>query len=460
MSIEIFQGNVAKFGGSSMAQPEVVGSILCASPNQWPMVVVSAPGKTPIHDQKQTPMLLRLDALKDSESSIAEEIIAGEVERMEYLYENLISRRDLGELNDWTRNMLRYFSRYDGMVAAIGEAASAKYFAKSIDTEAFVPLTGDRYNWQDFPIALNSRGGIDHELSIERSQALARRFGRLIIPGFMVFDVNGNLTTLPRGGSDETGGILAASLRRNYDNFTDVNGVFSADPRIVSTAIQRPEVTLEEARANAVAGTEVLQGDTILDILTISRLLSSDPIETTVRNTQDPNGQRSLLTNSRDSTEDPSPVRFIGNQTLTEFTVTDLGKSDTFGWINSLTKSFGGVLNIQHMATGRDGVTFIVSTPKDMDVTCGALSALQRELSCIGSISRPSASAVVTLVGDKLKNAPDFMEVTASALNILKDCGVDVHSNFRQPQTASIALNVSVEQGETAICALHDGLVS
>ena len=69
----------------------------------------------------------------------------------------------------------------------------------------------------------------------------------VIIAGFQGIDKNGNITTLGRGGSDTTAVALAAILKADRcDIFTDVDGVYTADPRLVPNARKIDEITYEE----------------------------------------------------------------------------------------------------------------------------------------------------------------------------------------------------------------------
>src|SRR5688500_7081244 len=82
----------------------------------------------------------------------------------------------------------------------------------------------------------------------------------VIVAGFQGVDEDGNITTLGRGGSDTTGVALAAALRAHECQiYTDVDGVYTADPRIVPDARRLKTVTFEEMLELASLGSKVLQ---------------------------------------------------------------------------------------------------------------------------------------------------------------------------------------------------------
>src|SRR5262245_17022689 len=81
-----------------------------------------------------------------------------------------------------------------------------------------------------------------------------------VVAGFQGGDEEGNITTLGRGGSDTSAVALAAALGADECQiYTDVDGVYTTDPRIVPEARRLPTVTFEEMMEMASAGSKVLQ---------------------------------------------------------------------------------------------------------------------------------------------------------------------------------------------------------
>jgi aspartate kinase len=87
------------------------------------------------------------------------------------------------------------------------------------------------------------------------------KMGRVVVvAGFQGVDEDGNITTLGRGGSDTTGVALAAALKADECQiYTDVDGVYTTDPRIVSQARRLDRITFEEMLEMASLGSKVLQ---------------------------------------------------------------------------------------------------------------------------------------------------------------------------------------------------------
>ena len=85
--------------------------------------------------------------------------------------------------------------------------------------------------------------------------------GRVVVAaGFQGVDGNGNITTLGRGGSDTTGVALAAALNADECQiYTDVDGVYTTDPRVVDSARRLEKITFEEMLEMASQGSKILQ---------------------------------------------------------------------------------------------------------------------------------------------------------------------------------------------------------
>jgi len=82
----------------------------------------------------------------------------------------------------------------------------------------------------------------------------------VVVAGFQGVDENGNITTLGRGGSDTTAVALAAALKADECQiYTDVDGVYTTDPRVVDSARRLKRITFEEMMEMASLGSKVLQ---------------------------------------------------------------------------------------------------------------------------------------------------------------------------------------------------------
>ena len=115
--------------------------------------------------------------------------------------------------------------------------------------------------WQ-FPIETNSAHGKARIEGIETDAVLKSMNGGevAVVPGFQGVGSDGRITTLGRGGSDTSAVALAAALGADRcDIYTDVDGVYTTDPRIVAKARKLDKITYEEMLEMASVGAKVLQ---------------------------------------------------------------------------------------------------------------------------------------------------------------------------------------------------------
>ena len=146
---------------------------------------------------------------------------------------------------------------YDAVVAS-GEQAAAGLMALTLQKMG-VPAR----SWQGWqvPIATDDGHGRAHVLKVDGAGLLAsmERGCVPVVAGFQGVSGSGRIATLGRGGSDLTAVALAAALgAARCDIFTDVEGVFTCDPRVVAKARKLDKITYEEMLEMASQGAKVL----------------------------------------------------------------------------------------------------------------------------------------------------------------------------------------------------------
>ncbi|MGE5268406.1 MAG: aspartate kinase [Thiohalocapsa sp.] len=163
-------------------------------------------------------------------------------------------------LVEWTRQVspLHDASEYDVVVSS-GEQVTAGLMALSL--QALGINARSWLGWQ-IPIRTDDVHGKARIESIHTCE-LERRLGEgqvAVVAGFQGVAGHGRITTLGRGGSDTSAVALAAALHADRcDIFTDVDGVYTTDPRIVAKARKLSRITYEEMLEMASQGARVLQ---------------------------------------------------------------------------------------------------------------------------------------------------------------------------------------------------------
>ena len=164
------------------------------------------------------------------------------------------------QLVDWTRQMggLHDTREYDVVVAS-GEQVTCGLIALALQD-----LGIDARSWLGWQVPIRT-DGVHGKARIEAIETaeIERRLAQgqvAVVAGFQGIGPRGRITTLGRGGSDTSAVALAAALRADRcDIFTDVDGVYTTDPRIVAKARKLDRITYEEMLEMASQGAKVLE---------------------------------------------------------------------------------------------------------------------------------------------------------------------------------------------------------
>ena len=120
---------------------------------------------------------------------------------------------------------------------------------------------------EDWPIITDEFGEVDVDETVKRAHALAGQLQDVVpvITGFLAQDLQGNVTTLGRGGSDTTAVMLGKHMDADEVVIvTDVEGVMTGDPRVVEGARNVGEISVDELRSLSFRGAEVVAPSALL----------------------------------------------------------------------------------------------------------------------------------------------------------------------------------------------------
>mgnify|MGYP001341373185 FL=1 len=260
---------VAKFGGTSLASAEQIKKI-CAIITEDPqrrLVVVSAPGKRSTDDTKVTDLLIEA-----ARARLTGQDGGAEIECVINRYRDIAQALNLPEdslapIREDFLHRLHLDTRDEGLyldtMKAGGEDNSARLVA------SYLRSTGIEAHYIDpgeGGMILSDEPGNARVLkqSYGKLRALRERPGITVFPGFFGYSEHGQVVTFPRGGSDITGAILAAAIdAEQYENFTDVDSVFVANPTLVKRPVAVEKITYREMRELSYAGFSVLHDEAL-----------------------------------------------------------------------------------------------------------------------------------------------------------------------------------------------------
>lgn len=291
---------VSKFGGTSMADSNQFKKVkdIIEMDSRRKIIVVSAPGKRYPADTKVTDLLIETFYETDPLSKI--QLV---LERFQFIAEDLqlpnhLIERLRQELTNRLMNQdLDSGSRLDA-VKAIGEEFSARFFAAYLEQSGIPARYADPKEiglWLTEP---------PHRVQLEESAyvelAHLKSTGEVIVvPGFFGYTKSGLLRTFERGGSDITGSILAAAVDAAcYENFTDVDSVFVANPSVVDSPQRLEEVTYREMRELSYAGFSVFHDEALMPVY-------RKQIPVQIKNTNNPLVPGTTIVSTRNTTYRP-----------------------------------------------------------------------------------------------------------------------------------------------------------
>jgi aspartate kinase len=269
----------------------------------------------------------------------------------------------------------------------------------------------------------------------------------VLVAGFQGVSTAADVTTLGRGGSDTTAVALAAALGADVcEIYTDVSGVFSADPRIVPDARKLPQVTFEEMLEMAASGAGVLQLRSVEYArnhgVKIHCRSSFEDGPGTVVVDEDRTVEHALITAVTHSTDE-------ARVTLTGLPHRPGIAASVFGALAAANVNVDMI--IQNEPLSRDGAAEMSFTvPKtDLIVAQDALEQLRQELG-FEAIETDANMGKVSLVGAGMKSHPG---VAAKTFDVLGDAGVNIEMISTSP--IKISCVISEKDVETAVRELH-----
>ncbi len=429
---------VSKFGGSSVADAAQIRKVaeIVASDPQRRLVVVSAPGKRSKVDEKITDTLIACHALAAEEKDFRSRFAVIR-DRYNEIAAELGVGSDLAPVLDEVEESIAGGATRDEVVSR-GEYLGAHMIARFLGFE--FADAADLIRFADSTT-------VDDDATDQLCQEKLAH-GRFVIPGFYGAHVDGKIQLFTRGGSDITGSLVARAVGAvRYENWTDVSGLLSADPRVVDGPGPITEVSYHELRELAYLGAAVFHDEAVAPV-------ASADIPINIRNTNDP-GHPGTMILSRERQTNRRPGERTGVAGKTGFSGIVLRRS----MLNKIANLPGKLANrlaedrvpLQHLALGADSILMIV--PSDALEKAGsvALSDL-KELVPGAELEQVGPYALVGAAGDDLAIRP---AVLGSVMNVLSENQIAVHFVCSGYSESSFIVAVDEDRYEDVVRAVY-----
>ena len=285
-------------------------------------------------------------------------------------------------------------------------------------------------------------------------QAVSGEHSILVLPGFYGCNSKGKPQLLGRNGSDYSAASIAAALQaRSCEIWKDVDGFFTADPRIVASAKCLDEVSYEEAMELSFFGAKVINAKALTPLM-----VAGIPCE--IKNTYHPELVGTLI---HANTEKPTVVRGISHlDDVASITLQGGGMRGRVGVAQRVMES---------LANQSISVLLIVQSSSEYSITLCVRSSeatrAQKALAgtfhfellhgLISGISVMDSRSVITLVGDGMKH---YRGLAARFLSAISAAGVNVEVIAQGSTECAIAVVVKKQSAQAALRACHTAFFS
>jgi aspartate kinase len=417
---------VMKFGGSSVESREAierVAGIVRDRLAQRPIVVVSAMGKTTnkllaiaaaavAGDRSKA--LEQLDELRDfhcRESSGVDAEIEAHFKELGELVRGLAV---MGELTPRATDAISAYG--ERLSSIIVTAAFNRCGLSSVHLDSRIVIRTDRRHTQAAPLFPETNA-----LLAAAIPPMAK--DRVVVMGGFIASTEDNVTTtLGRGGSDYTAAIVGAGIGADeIQIWTDVDGMLTADPRILPGGFRVKTCSFAEAAELAYFGSKVLHPATVLPAI-------EKNIPVRILNSRRPHVEGTLIV--AEAPPCSSPIRSIAcKQNITLVNIVSTRMLMAHGFLRRIFEIFDRFeTSVDMLATSEVSVSLTIDN-------LAALTAIRAELEAFSDVSVEQNQAIVCMVGDNIRKTPGVSARVFSALNDI---------NVRMISQGASLLNLSV----------------
>ncbi|MCD3220168.1 aspartate kinase [Mammaliicoccus sciuri] len=444
---------VSKFGGSSVANSEQIKKVvnIINSDDERKIVVVSAPGKRFKEDIKTTDLLIRLYEKVINQLDYSNKLnqIVGRYE--EIVTELNMNRSILVEIKNHLLNLINVYHDkperlLDGLKSC-GEDFNAQLIAQ-YNSQLGFPT---RYlSPKEAGIIVTDEPGnaMILESSYEKIYKLREYDEKLIIPGFFGYSENGDIVTFPRGGSDITGAILARGIKASlYENFTDVSGIFRANPTVVSQPEVIPEITYREMRELSYAGFGVFHDEAL-------EPLYKDRIPVVIKNTNRPTDKGTYIVSERNISHLSHVVSGVScDKGFTIINVKKYLMNREVGFTRKVLSILEEEnISIEHIPSGIDSISIIMRSTQIKGKEERVLSKIRENIP-VDELTIDYDLAILMIVGEGMNKA---VGTAAGATAALSKRNVNLNMINQGSSEISMMFGIDEQYSDIAVKAIYD----
>jgi aspartate kinase len=268
----------------------------------------------------------------------------------------------------------------------------------------------------------------------------------VIFPGFFGVTREGDVATFSRGGSDLTGSILAEAIDAvEYENWTDVDGIFSANPNTVDAPLQIPALTYKEMRELSYIGFNVLHEEAVRPVM-------RKKIPIRLRNTFNLDNSGTLIVSERlPSQRDVTGIASGGG--YCSFTLQKFLMNREKGFVRRLLSILEDLnLSFEHSPSGVDNISVILDQNQLKPEDVNNIIRLIDETLKPDDIKSEFGIALVAVVGEGLLHKIGVLSQSAAALS---KAGVNIKMCNQGSSEISMIFGIDASDETKAVNALY-----
>lgn len=343
-------------------------------------------------------------------------------------------------------------NRTSDAIVGFGELLSSQIIAKAIEQK----VPNSEYKDSREIIKTDNHFGkavVNFELSNQliKDYILNKNNKVTLVPGFIASSIDGYSTTLGRGGSDYTAAIIASALNAELlEIWTDVSGMFTANPKIVKQARPIETISYQEAMELSHFGAKVLYPPTIQPVLKLN-------IPIVIKNTFEPEDSGTYI--SSEKNENENPIKGISH--IDNIALLTLEGSGMIG-VSGFSKRFFEVLSNENI-----NVVFITQASSEYSICIGILNedahnaqiaidkAFEIEISQnkIEPTNVEDNLCIIALVGENMKN---HQGLSGKMFSTLGKNNVNIRAIAQGASERNISAVINKRDVKKALNTLHE----
>ena len=452
---------VLKFGGTSVADSKNIHQVLSIVKNtsvtHRVVVVVSAMGKTTdvliqgakMAEQKNKAYKDLLLSLEEHHIKTIQELISVQQQREQISYVKQLFKQ-LETIYEGCFLLQELSPRTLAKISSFGELLSSFIISVAAVKEMDAVYKDSR----DLIVASNNYLGalVDFESTNKKIQTFfsSHHHRVTIVPGFVARTTEGKTTTLGRGGSDYSAAIYAAALMADeLQIWTDVSGMFTANPKVVKQAYEISHISYQEALELSHFGASVIYPPTIQPIL-------QKEIPILIKNTFQPEDKGTLITKETEQNSAAKGISHIDKIAL--ITLEGIGMVGIPGFSKRLFEALSlHQINIILITQASSELSICIAVTEDeTQLARKAINetfAYEIQLKRVKPVEIEKNLSIIALVGDNMKSHQGLSGKMFSALG---KNNVNVRAIAQGASEKNISAVISKNDAKKALNTLHE----